>query len=59
MDVESLNTILGNYIVATDKVPKSFEEMVKLKLLPRVPTPPPGKKYIIDQVSHKVKVVNK
>jgi hypothetical protein len=59
MDVESLNTILGNYIVATDKVPKSFEEMVKLKLIPRVPTPPPGKKYVIDPVSLKVEVRNK
>ena len=54
MDVESLNTVLGDYIASKDRIPKNLEEMVRLKLIPHVPKPPPGYKYEIDQVRGKV-----
>jgi hypothetical protein len=59
MDVESLNTIIGDYIASKDRIPKDFAEMVRLKLIPRVPTAPPGFTYEIDQVRGKVIVKKK
>jgi hypothetical protein len=59
MDVESLNTVIGDYIASKDRIPKDFAEMVRLKLLPRAPTPPPGYTYEIDQIRGKVVVKKK
>jgi hypothetical protein len=59
MDIGSLNTVLRNYIGATDKVPKSIEEMVKLKLLPRMPSAPPGKKLVLDTRRQEIVLQNK
>lgn len=57
LDVENLNAILDTYITAHDRVPKSVEEMVALKLIPRAPVPPPGKRYVIDQVRRTISEV--
>jgi hypothetical protein len=54
MDVESLNTVIGDYMASKDRIPKDFAEMVRLKLIPHAPTPPAGFKYEIDQVRGKV-----
>ena len=56
---ESLNSVLRDYYDAESRVPKDLEEMVQLKLIPRVPTPPPGKKYVIDATKRRVVLVSK
>jgi hypothetical protein len=56
MDVESLNTVISDYMAAKERIPKDFAEMVRLKLIPHVPKPPPGYKYEIDQVRGKIVV---
>ena len=59
MDVESLNTVIGDYMASHDRFPKDMADMVRLKSIPRVPTPPPGYTYEIDQVRGKVIVRKK
>jgi hypothetical protein len=58
LDLESLNIILDNYYTAYEKVPKDINDMIRLKLIKRAPTPPPGKKYVIDPKKHKINVVD-
>jgi len=59
MDLGSLDSILDNYGAQHDRVPKSLEEMVALKLIPRMPTPPPGKRYVIDQQKRRIRIVDR
>ncbi len=58
LEVENLNVILETYSTAYDRVPRTVEEMVALKLIPRAPVPPPGKKYLIDPVRRAIKEVS-
>ena len=59
MDLDSLNTLLNRYVTATERVPKTIEEMVKLKIIPRVPPAPAGQKYVIDPRKIEIRLVNK
>jgi hypothetical protein len=46
----ALTDALQNYYYATaGQVPESLEHMIKLKIIGRIPTPPPGKKYVLDR----------
>jgi hypothetical protein len=46
----ALTDALQNYYYATaGQVPESLEAMVRLKLIARIPTPPKGKKYVLDR----------
>jgi len=56
---EQLNAILGDYIDAYNRVPKDLDELVRLKLIPRIPDPPAGKKYKINQSTHQVVLVSR
>jgi len=55
MDLNSLDSILQDYANASGRVPKTFQEMVDLKLIPRVPQPPAGKQWVIDPVQIRIK----
>lgn len=37
----------------------NFEQLVKVRLIPSVPVPPPGKKYVIDMKKIEVRLENK
>ncbi|MBI3192233.1 MAG: hypothetical protein HYZ36_06160 [Pedosphaera parvula] len=37
----------------------SFEQLVQARLIPSVPVPPPGKKYVIDMKKIEVRLENK
>lgn len=47
LDIESIEGVLNDYADAFGRVPKDLDEMVRLKLIPRVPPAPPGKVYVI------------
>lgn len=42
-----LTQMVRNYAATTRSVPKSLDDLVAAKLLPKVPAPPPGKRFII------------
>ena len=55
----ALTDALQNYYYATaGQVPESLEAMVRLKLIARIPVPPPGKKYVLDRKKAVVTMVN-
>jgi hypothetical protein len=46
----ALTDALQNYYYATaGQVPESLDAMVRLKIIARIPTPPKGKKYVLDR----------
>jgi len=55
----ALTDALQNYYYATaGQVPESLDAMVRLKIVARIPTPPKGKKYVLDRKKAIVTVEN-
>jgi hypothetical protein len=42
-----LTQMVRNYAATTRSVPKSLDDLVAAKLLPKAPTPPAGKRFVI------------
>jgi hypothetical protein len=49
-----LNQLLDGYIMSRNTVPADLEELVKAKMLSRIPPAPPGKKFAIDRKTNRV-----
>ncbi len=49
-----LNQLVGGYTMSNNRLPADLEELVKAKLISRVPPAPPGKKFVIDRKSSSV-----
>jgi hypothetical protein len=43
-----LDETLKNWLLRHPSYPKELQEFVTTGMLPRLPTPPPGKKFVID-----------
>lgn len=46
--LEELNSALQVWFTAKGGSPKGFDDLVKAGYLSKVPTPPPGRQYVID-----------
>ena len=46
--LEDLNSALQVWFTAKGGSPKGFDDLVKAGYLSKVPTPPPGRQYVID-----------
>ena len=53
--LQELNEVIQAWFTSRGKAPESLEEMAKARFIPKVPTPPPGKQYVIDK--EKLRVV--
>lgn len=53
-DLDSLNLAVRDFIRAYGKPPRSVEELVDKKVIPRLPAAPPGKKYSFDETTKTV-----
>lgn len=51
------NQALGSFLMAKGRMPTNVQELVTEKFLRAVPTPPPGKKHVIDPKSGRVVLV--
>ena len=56
---EGANNAIQTFYTATGRVPTDIAELVRLKLIPEFPDPPPGKKVVIDPIKRQVKLVKK
>ena len=54
--LEDLNSALQVWFTAKGGSPKGFEDLVKPGYLSKVPTPPPGREYVIDAPNIRVLV---
>lgn len=52
--LRALNAALGFWLAAGRPFPKDVYELVAAKLIPRVPSPPPGKRFVLDPASNQV-----
>lgn len=43
-----LNETLKDWLLRQPQLPKDANEFVTARLLPRLPTPPPGKRFVLD-----------
>lgn len=57
VDVASINKAIQNFQVSEDRLPKSLEELVQMKYLPKMPEAPRGKKIVYDANAGTVKIV--
>jgi hypothetical protein len=57
-DEEALNSLVEEFYTAHDRLPKSIDEMVQMKFIQKAPTPPPGKRYVIDPKKFKIVLVS-
>lgn len=49
-----MNMLLGEYVAEHKRIPKDVNEMVAWKIISKVPPPPAGKRYVIDQSNGRI-----
>ena len=54
-----LNEALKDWLLRHPDYPKTVQEFVTARVLPKLPTPPPGKDFAIDRTSGAVVLVDK
>lgn len=50
------NQELLHYIFQNKDAPETMQELLKIRSLPRLPTPPPGKKIVYDPVNRVIRL---
>lgn len=58
LQVQVLDELLQAWTMSKNDLPKDLEEFVKAGMLTRLPTPPPGKRFVIDRKSGHVVLTN-
>ena len=56
--LKTLTELLNAWVMSKNTLPKDLDEFVKAKMIPKLPTPPPGKKLAIDQKGMRVVLVD-
>ena len=56
--LQELIGVVRAYIMTQGKTPATLEDLVKAGLIPKLPTPPPGKKFVLDAKRNSVLLVN-
>jgi Fic family protein len=58
LQLQVLDELLQAWVMSQSTVPKDLEELVRAKMLAKLPTPPPGKKFAVDQKTARAVLVN-
>lgn len=58
VDLKALNEAVRAHVMGQLREPDTLEDLVKTGFIKRLPTPPPGKKYILDAKKSAVLLVN-
>lgn len=58
VDLKALNDAVRAHIMGQLKEPATLDDLVKTGFMKRLPTPPPGKKYVLDAKKASVLLVN-
>jgi hypothetical protein len=56
--LEDINQALNSWMQVHSHYPKDLQELADVKLIARLPAPPPGKKYVINQQAAKVELAD-
>ena len=57
-DLRALNDAVRAHVMGQLKEPDTLDDLVKTGFMKRLPTPPPGKKYVLDAKKSSVKLVD-
>jgi hypothetical protein len=58
ISIEDLNKALRLYFQVDPNLPDDLAVLYRAKMIPSVPIPPPGKKYVVDKKKVEVKLVS-
>ncbi len=58
VDLKALNAAVVAYAMGQLKEPATLDDLVKTGFIKRLPTPPPGKKYVLDAKKSSVLLVD-
>lgn len=58
VDLKALNEAVRAHVMGELKKPATLEDLVKTGFIKRLPTPPPGKKYVLDATKSAVLLVD-
>lgn len=58
LQLQVLDDLVQAWVMSKNSIPKDLEELVKEKMLSKVPAAPPGKRFAIDQKKARVVLVN-
>ncbi len=58
VQVQVLDEILQAWAMSNPELPKDLEEFVRAGMLTKIPTPPPGKRFLIDRKTARVVLAN-
>jgi len=54
--LKAYNVYLLRYIAENREAPESMQELMRIRTLPRLPTPPPGKRIVYDPINRIIKL---
>jgi hypothetical protein len=58
VQVQVLDEILQAWAMSNPELPKDLEEFVRAGMLTKIPSPPPGKRFLIDRKTARVVLAN-
>lgn len=58
MQVQVLDELLQAWAMSNPELPKDLEDFVRTGMLTKLPTPPPGKRFLIDRKTGRVVLAN-
>ena len=56
--LQVLDDLLQAWVMSQNSIPKNLEVLVQAKMLIKLPTPPPGKRFAVDQKTGRAVLVN-
>lgn len=58
LQLQVLDELVQAWVMSQNSIPKNLEVLVQAKMLAKLPTPPPGKRFAVDQKTGRAVVVN-
>ena len=58
LQLQVLNELVQAWVMSQNSTPKSLQVLVEAKMLTKLPNPPPGKRFAVDQKTTQVVLVN-
>lgn len=58
LQLQVLDELVQAWVMSQNSIPKDLQALVGAKMLTKVPTPPPGKRFAVDQKTGRVVLLN-
>ena len=58
LQLQVLDELVQAWVMSQNSIPKNLDALVQAKMLAKLPTPPPGKRFAVDQKTGRAVLVN-